>query len=95
MKKPLILVVAVAIAIGAFVACKPSQPKSGPDQDKPLVVGFENDIVSLDPIRIADVYSFRVVSQIFEGLASHSGPSNCARASSFILTRLWMKPPVC
>ena len=69
MKKATILLGAVAVVIAAFFVFKGIQPKPGHDQDKPLVVGFENDVVSLDPIRIGDVYSVRVVHQIFQGLA--------------------------
>jgi ABC-type transport system substrate-binding protein len=69
MKKSLILLGALAAIVAAFFIFKAAQPKSAKDPDKALVVGFENDVVSLDPIRIGDVYSVRVVSQIFQGLA--------------------------
>jgi len=69
MKKALSLV-AVLAAIAVIWFVYDSRKPAGPaDAERPLVIGFENDVVSLDPIRIGDVYSFRVVSQIFEGLA--------------------------
>lgn len=68
MKKALIPVAVVLIAVAAFFVFRDTSPKAANDEGKPFVLGFENDVVSLDPIRIADVYGLRVASQIFEGL---------------------------
>ncbi|PZN72481.1 MAG: hypothetical protein DM484_24425 [Candidatus Methylumidiphilus alinenensis] len=38
-------------------------------QERPFVIAFENEVVSLDPIRLTDVFGLRIASQIFEGLA--------------------------
>lgn len=36
--------------------------------DRPLVVGFENDVPTFDPLRMGNVFALRVGSQLFEGL---------------------------
>lgn len=70
MKKTLIALGSFAvIAIAAFMVFKPSPPKPAPMQARPLVIGFENDVVSFDTLRLGDVFALRVASQIFEGLA--------------------------
>lgn len=69
MKKPVILaVVLLAAALVAFTIFKSHTEKPLGAQERPLVVAFENDVVSFDPLRLADVFSLRVASQIFEGL---------------------------
>jgi len=69
MKKFLVALVLVAVAAVAFLVFQSTKEKDSSDQSAtPFIIGFENDVVSLDPIRIADVYSFRVVSQIYQGL---------------------------
>ena len=68
MKKTPIVVGIIIVCIASFFVFKAIQPKPGSGQEMPLVVGFENDVVSLDPIRIGDVYGIRVASQIYEGL---------------------------
>ena len=35
---------------------------------KPLIVGFENDVPTFDPLRMGNVFALRVGSQVFEGL---------------------------
>lgn len=69
MKKPVVFITVAVVALAAFFVIRSFQTGSQDQEDAPFIVGFENDVVSLDPIRIADVYSFRVVSQIYEGLA--------------------------
>jgi len=69
MKKTLsILAAVVVVGIAAFIIRKPNGEKPASAQDRTLVVAFENDVVSFDPLRLADVFSLRVASQIFEGL---------------------------
>ncbi len=70
MKKPLLIAGLVVIAAAtAFVFLKPSSKTLQGAQEKPLVIGFENDVVSFDTLRLGDVFGLRVASQIFEGLA--------------------------
>ena len=69
MKKQHIFIALAVVAVAAFFVIRSFQSGPKDSGDAPFIVGFENDVVSLDPIRIADVYSFRVVSQIYEGLA--------------------------
>ena len=55
--------VGLGLFLLSFLACRreiPSEPS--------LIVGLENDIQSLEPGRIRDVYTARVAWQIFEGL---------------------------
>ena len=42
--------------------------KDEPDAPKSMVVALENTIVTLDPMRATEVFSGRVVTQIYEGL---------------------------
>jgi ABC-type transport system substrate-binding protein len=69
MKKPVIFIAVAVAAVAAFFVIRSLQSDPKDSGDAPFIVAFENDVVSLDPIRIADVFSFRVVSQIYEGLA--------------------------
>jgi peptide/nickel transport system substrate-binding protein len=70
MKKPLIALLIGALAVAAFYTWKASQKPGQTTGEKPVIVGFENDIVSFDPLRLADVYSNRFAKQIFEGLVT-------------------------
>jgi len=70
MKKPLVTILIAALAVAAFYIWKTSQKPGPAVGERPVVVGFENDIVSFDPLRLADVYSNRFAKQIFEGLVS-------------------------
>lgn len=69
MKKPLVFLAVAVAAVAAFFVIRSIRTGPQDQGNAPFIIGFENDVVSLDPIRIADVYSFRVVSQIYEGLA--------------------------
>lgn len=69
MKKPLVFIFLALAVVAAVFAVRSFQSGPKDSGDAPFIIGFENDVVSLDPIRIADVFSFRVVSQIYEGLA--------------------------
>ena len=69
MKKPFVFIAVAVVAVAAFFVVRSLQNNPKDSGGAPFIIGFENDVVSLDPIRIADVYSFRVVSQIYEGLA--------------------------
>jgi ABC-type transport system substrate-binding protein len=65
MKKTIIAILAIVVGVG-FVAC---QDKSKPaQQDRPLVIGFENDVPTFDPLALGNVFALRVGSQVFEGL---------------------------
>lgn len=64
----LILVLTCAI-VG--VACRREVPPE--EAVSSLVVGVENDLTNLDPIKSQEPYSLRVIGQIFEGLVSLDG----------------------
>ena len=67
MKRNLMILGAVVLAGVAvfYLAPKLGSPNSG---DKPIVIGFENDVPTFDPLRLGNVYALRVGSQVFEGL---------------------------
>lgn len=67
MKKNLIILGAVVLAgvSAVYVISKSDRQSSG---DKPMVIGFENDVPTFDPLRLGNVYALRVGSQVFEGL---------------------------
>lgn len=67
MKKPLIFLGA-AILVGIAVFSIVKRPTATPAQDKPLVVGFENDVPTFDPLRLSNIFALRSASQVFEGL---------------------------
>ena len=68
MKKTLIAIgvgiVVVVIAAFSFKHTRSSTPAA----DRPLVIGFENDVPTFDPLRMGNVFALRVGSQVFEGL---------------------------
>lgn len=63
------VLVPVSVAVVGLFWFNSQKTQTSEGQATPFVIGFENDVVSLEPMRIADVYSIRVASQIFEGLA--------------------------
>jgi ABC-type transport system substrate-binding protein len=66
MKKPLIAIVALALVAGvAYLAFRDSGNSSA---DRPLVIGFENDVPTFDTLALGNVFALRVGSQVFEGL---------------------------
>src|ERR1035441_7198321 len=67
MKRNLMILGAVVLAGVAvfYLAPKLGSPNSG---DKPIVIGFEKDVPTFDPLRLGNVYALRVGSQVFEGL---------------------------
>ncbi len=65
MKKALpVLLVVVALA-GGWLLWKRNASVT---TERPVVVAFENEVASLDPIRLGDVFGLRVAYQIVEGL---------------------------
>ena len=65
MKKVLpVLLVVVALAGGWLLWKKNASVTT----ERPVVVAFENEVASLDPIRLGDVFGLRVAYQIVEGL---------------------------
>ena len=67
MKKPTVILLAVIlVGIAAFFLVKPRA--SNPAQGKPVVIGFENDAPTFDPLRLNNIFALRVASQVFEGL---------------------------
>lgn len=67
MKKPIVIISVIVAVVAAFFVVRSFQSKDS--GEAPFVIAFENDVVTLEPMRIADVYSIRVASQMFEGLA--------------------------
>lgn len=67
MKKILIILSAVVLA-GAAAFFLLHDKGGAPAQEKPLVIGFENDVPTFDPLRLGNVFALRVGSQVFEGL---------------------------
>lgn len=67
MKKflPFLAILAV-IAIALILFLRPSD--AVPENDRPLVIGFENDVPTFDTLALGNVFALRVGSQIFEGL---------------------------
>ena len=66
MKKPLIILGVVAIvAVTAFFVLRDTTKLA---QGRPLVIGFENDVPTFDPLALGNVFALRVGSQVFEGL---------------------------
>lgn len=64
----LLLVLSCAVVVAA---CHREAPPEAAIST--LVVGVENDITNLDPIKSQEPYSLRVIGQIFEGLVSLDG----------------------
>jgi len=62
---PLVL----AVAGLAYFLGKPSQPEVAASAGK-LTFAIENDVGTLDPIRLVDVFGIRVTSQVCEGLVA-------------------------
>jgi len=59
------------LALGAMVGTTGGCRRDGaPDLGSTLVIGVENDLTSLDPIKSQEPYSLRVIGQIFEGLVT-------------------------
>lgn len=66
MKKTVIVFLAITVVAGiAFLTFRDT---SKPAQDRPLVIGFENDVPTFDPLALGNVFALRVGSQVFEGL---------------------------
>ena len=66
MKKTAIVVVLLAVVAG--IAYFASHNTTKPVQDRPLVIGFENDVPTFDTLALGNVFALRVGSQVFEGL---------------------------
>src|ERR1035441_3440821 len=66
MKKTVIVFLAITVVAGiVFLTFRDT---SKPAQDRPLVIGFENDVPTFDPLALGNVFALRVGSQVFEGL---------------------------
>lgn len=67
--KKLVIIVGVVVLAGLSVFLL-SRRSGGPSvkPDKTLVIGFENDVPTFDPLRMSNVFALRVGSQVFEGL---------------------------
>lgn len=66
MKKPIIVIVVIAIVAGiAYLALRDNGKSSN---GRPLVIGFENDVPTFDTLALGNVFALRVGSQVFEGL---------------------------
>jgi ABC-type transport system substrate-binding protein len=66
MKKSVIVILAITVVAGiAFFAFRDT---GKPSHDRPLVIGFENDVPTFDPLALGNVFALRVGSQVFEGL---------------------------
>jgi ABC-type transport system substrate-binding protein len=67
MKKPIIAIIVLALVAGvAYLALRDTGKSS---DDRPLVIGFENDVPTFDTLALGNVFALRVGSQVFEGLA--------------------------
>lgn len=66
MKKILIPLVLLVLVAGVVVLAL--RDTSEPGQNRPLVIGFENDVPTFDTLALGNVYALRVGSQVFEGL---------------------------
>jgi ABC-type transport system substrate-binding protein len=88
MKKTIALIVLVAVAIlGLWLWKKPSATTATPE--RPIIVAFENDVASLDPVRLGDVFGLRVAYQIVEGLTKLDTQSQVAGA----VAESWQSSP--
>jgi peptide/nickel transport system substrate-binding protein len=67
-KKSIIILVGLVVAATAFFALR-HQPRKL-STGKTLVVGVENDLVNLDPLKIVDNFTLRVAAQVCEGLVT-------------------------
>ena len=61
-----ILSVAIVVGIAAFFLARNSAGSAAPE--RPLIIGFENDVPTFDPLALGNVFALRVGSQVFEGL---------------------------
>ncbi len=67
MKKTLIAIGVLILVVGAAFYIHHTQSGSQAT-DRALVIGFENDVPTFDPLRLSNVFALRVGSQVFEGL---------------------------
>lgn len=70
MKRSILIVAAVSVVlvVGLWLFSRPEETK--PAVLLQAVVGVENDLTTLDPIRSQEPYTLRVIGQIFEGLVT-------------------------
>jgi peptide/nickel transport system substrate-binding protein len=64
-KKLLLLILVVVVVLGGLLL---RQKSTEPQRGRAAVVAFENEVPSVDPIRLSDVFGLRVAYQIVEGL---------------------------
>jgi len=68
LKAKILIALGIVIALGSAAyyvgRSRPVHPKT----ERPLVIGFENDVPTFDPLRLGNVFALRVGSQLFEGL---------------------------
>jgi ABC-type transport system substrate-binding protein len=67
-KQTIIIVLGLAVVAALFFALR-KQP-TPVVADKSLVVGVENDVVNLDPMKIVDNFTLRVAAQVCEGMVT-------------------------
>ena len=71
-----LLVLAVVVAVVLVMRYHPGEAVAG----KSLVVGVENDLVNLDPMKIVDNFTLRVASQVCEGMVTLDKKNHLAPA---------------
>ena len=73
-----ILSVAIVVGIAAFFLARNSAGSAAPE--RPLIIGFENDVPTFDPLALGNVFALRVGSQVFEGLTRLDENNQIGRA---------------
>jgi oligopeptide transport system substrate-binding protein len=66
-----ILLIGLTAVCVFFTGC--TKPKDAEVQGPSLIIGFENDVASLDPIKVQDTYISRILGQMYEGLIQLNG----------------------
>jgi len=67
-KLSVIILLVLIVAIGLYFVTRDQPGATGTEHS--LIVGVENDLINLDPMKIVDNFTLRVASQVFEGLVA-------------------------
>jgi peptide/nickel transport system substrate-binding protein len=79
MKRILVIILLGLAAVAAITFALRQRPAHA-GTDKSLVVGIENDVVNLDPMKIVDNFTLRVAAQVCEGMVTLDKSNHLAPA---------------
>ena len=65
---PILFVAIAAVVVAFFLFSKKDQGNPKAAKTDSVVFALENEVATLDPVQIGDIFAFRVSAQIFEGL---------------------------